>query len=176
MTDDASTPDVAALVRRLTAADAADRAAAAELLARAGDAAADAVVPLVTACGDDDDQVREWAVAALEDVGSPKLESLTALTGLVSTTHPLVAYWATTLLGRLGKDAASATTALVTALESASDVAVRERAAWALGRLGPAAAAARGPLERASTDAAARGEERLARLAAEALAAVGPPR
>ena len=176
MTNDASTPDVAGLARRLAAAAAADRVAAAELLARAGDAAAPAAVPLVTACGDDDDQVREWAVAALEDLGAPPLQSLAALTGLVSSPHPLVAYWATTLVGRLGQDAASATTALVTALESAPDPAVRERAAWALGRIGPAAAAAHGPLERAATNAAARGDQRLARLATEAVAAIGPPR
>lgn len=176
MMDDTHSPDVAALARQLTATAAADRVAAAELLARAGDATAEAVVPLVTACGDDDEQVREWAAAALEELGPPPRESLAALTGLVASTHPLVAYWATTLLGRLGQDAASATTVLVTALEAAPDPAVRERAAWALGRIGPAAAAARAPLERIAADAASHGDQRLARLATEALAAIGTPR
>ena len=176
MADDANHPDVAALARRLTAADAADRAEAAELLARAGAAAAAVVVPLVTACGDEDDQVREWAAAALEELGPPPVGAIAALEGLVPAADPLVAYWATTLLGRTGQDAASATTVLVTALESAPDPAVRERAAWALGRIGPAAAAARGTLERVAAAAASRGEQRLARLAQDAAAAIGASR
>ncbi len=165
-------PDVPAVVRRLTSPDVAERTEAAELLARAGAAAVAAALPLVTACGDEDEQVREWAVAALEDLGPPLAGSLAALSGLVSAANPLVAYWATTLLGRSGQDAASATTALATAVQSATDSAVRERAAWALGRIGPAAVAARGSLEQA----AASGEQRLARLAAEALAAIGVSR
>jgi HEAT repeat protein len=165
-------PDVPAVVRRLTSPDVAERTEAAELLARAGAAAVAAALPLVTACGDEDEQVREWAVAALEDLGPPPAGSLAALSGLVSAANPLVAYWATTLLGRSGQDAASATTALATAVQSAADSAVRERAAWALGRIGPAAVAARGSLEQA----AASGEQRLARLAAEALAAIGVSR
>lgn len=171
MSDETSS-DVAPLVQRLKSPDVAERAEAAEQLSRAGAGAAAAAVPLVTACGDEDEQVREWAVAALEDLGPPPAGSLAALSGLVSAANPLVAYWATTLLGRSGQDAASATTALAAAVQSAADSAVRERAAWALGRIGPAAAAARGSLEHA----AASGEQRLARLAAEALTSIGPSR
>lgn len=162
--------DPETLGRQLASADVAARAEAAELLARVGAAAAVAVVPLVKACGDADEQVRDWAVAAVEELGPPPLESIGDLSRLVTAREPLTAYWATTLLGRMGKDAATATPVLAAAVESASDSAVRQRAAWALGKIGPAAAAARGPLERAATA----GDERLARLAREALAAIGP--
>jgi hypothetical protein len=58
--------------------------------------------------------------------------------------------------------------ALATCL-AADDPAVAERAAWALGKVGAAAAAARGPLEQAAGSA----NPRLARLAREALDAIG---
>jgi hypothetical protein len=46
---------------------------------------------------------------------------------------------------------------------------VRQRAAWALGKIGPAAKAALGTLKRA----AGQGDERLARLAKESLESIG---
>jgi hypothetical protein len=45
-------------------ADPQRRAEAAERLSRAGEAAAAVAVPLVRSCMDDEDRVREWAVAA----------------------------------------------------------------------------------------------------------------
>jgi HEAT repeat protein len=83
--------------------------------------------------------------------------------------HQLVAYWATTLLGRSGKAAAAATPTLAKSLESAGDPAVAERAAWALGKIGPAAAAAKPALERSASSPS----PRLSRLAQEALTAIG---
>jgi HEAT repeat protein len=168
--DTSNDRDPGTLGRQLASADGASRAEAAELLARAGAAAIVAVVPLVKACGDKDEQVRDWAVAAVEELGPPPVESIADLSRLVTAEEPLTGYWATTLLGRAGKNAASATPVLAAAVESAGDPAVRQRAAWALGKIGPAAAAARGSLERAATA----GDERLARLAREALAAIGP--
>ena len=162
-------PSIGPLVARLTADAATTRADAAERLCRAGPDAVAAAVPLVRACGDADDQVREWAVAALEELGSPPPDSIADLVPLAGSGHPLVAYWATTLLGRSGKDAAAATSALVASLESSGDPAVVQRAAWALGRIGPGAAAARPSLERAASAS----DARLARLAQEALAAIG---
>ena len=88
---------------------------------------------------------------------------------LVDSPDPLAAYWAITLLGRSGKNAAEAVAVLVACVESSADLSVRQRAAWALGKIGPAAGAARGTLKRA----AGQGDERLARLANEALEAIG---
>lgn len=162
-------PDLPALVAALAAPSAPARAAAAEALCRAGEEARPAALALVKACGDADDQVREWAVAALEDLGPPPAGGIADLAPLVADRHPLVAYWATTLLGRSGQAAAAATAALAARLDSGGDSAVAERAAWALGKIGAAAASARPALERA----AAASDPRLARLAQEALAAIG---
>lgn len=168
MSDDAAT--IRSLIDRLGSTDPAQRAEAAELLCRAGAAAAPATVELVRACGDDDGQVREWSVAALEELGAPPPDALPHLIDLAASPHPLVAYWAITLLGRSGRDAAAATAALAGRLEAAGDLSVSQRAAWALGKIGPAAAAARPALARAAQAA----DPRLARLAKEALDSIGP--
>lgn len=163
-------PDIAQWIAQLSAADAATRTEAAERLCRAGLDAVPAAVPLVKACGDAHDEARDWAVAALEELGSPPPEAIGDLTALVGSGHALVAYWATTLLGRSGQAAAAATAALAAALDSGRDASVAERAAWALGKVGPRAASARPALERAASAP----NPRLARLAQEALAAIGP--
>jgi HEAT repeat protein len=123
----------------------------------------------VKACGDGDDQVREQAVAALEELGAPPADSVGELTMLAAATDPLTAYWAITLLGRSGEAAASAVATLSDRLGPAVAPEVAQRAAWALGRIGPAAAAAAAALR----VAAASSDPRLARLAGEALAQVG---
>ena len=82
---------------------------------------------------------------------------------------PLVAYWAITLLGRSGQAAAAATAVLAERLGPAAPLEVAQRAAWALGKIGPAALVASGALQVAATSA----DPRLARLASEALAAIG---
>ena len=158
--------NIADLIANLTATDADTRAAAAESLGQMAADAAPAAIPLVEACRDDDERVREWTVAALEDLGSPPAEAVKPLTLLVSDKNPLAGYWAATLLGRCGEGAASAVDALAKAVDSAADPAVRQRAAWALGQIGPEASAARGVLEKAAGDA----DPRLARLASDALA------
>lgn len=158
--------DMTDLIANLTSTDADARAAAAEAFGQMATDAAPAAVALVEACRDADDRVREWAVAALEDLGPPPEDTVSKLTLLVGDKNPLAGYWAATLLGRCGEGAASAVDALAKAIDSGADLAVRERAAWALGQIGPAASAARGVLEKA----AAGGDERLARLAGEALA------
>lgn len=161
--------DVNALAAELGSGDPGIRLAAAERLARLAEAAAPAAVALVTACGDADDLVREQIVAALEDLGAPPPDSIGRLVALVADREPLTAYWATTLLGRSGQDAAAAVPALTLRLESQADPAVRQRAAWALGKIGPAATAALEALRRAGGD----GDARLARLASEAIESIG---
>lgn len=161
--------DIATLVASLTDRAAATRIDAAERLCRAGAAASPAIVALVSACGDDEAEVRDWAVAALEEIGPPPAGMVHELEHLLRGGQPLVAYWAATLLGRSGQAAASAVEALTDCLTTATDSAVTQRAAWALGKIGPAAAAAVAPLRHA----AAGQDPRLARLATEALAAIG---
>ena len=72
-------------------------------------------------------------------------------------------------LGRLEARAATAVPALSTALAHHAELAVRQRAAWALGKVGPAAASARDAL----TQAAASPDPPLASLAHEALDSIG---
>lgn len=161
--------DLSMMITQLASADVEARVAAAERFARMGADAAPATVPLVEACRDGDDRVREWAVAALEEIGPPPEAAVARLTLLISDTNPLAGYWAATLLGRCGEGAASAVEALAEGVVTGADIAVRQRAAWALGQIGPAAAAARGVLEKAAGDP----DPRLSRLAREALAAIG---
>lgn len=167
MTDTPS--DAGELAALLSSTDLESRRLAAERLARMAEEAAPAAAALVRACGDADEQVREHAVAALEDLGTPPTVAVSGLVGLIDHPQPLVGYWATTLLGRAGADAASAVPALTKCLDSTADLSVRQRAAWALGKVGPAATAACETLRRAAGEA----DERLARLASEALAAIG---
>ncbi len=152
----------------LTAADASLRAKAAEALARLGAEAQEAAVALTRASGDRDAEVRDWAVAALEDLGPPAIGDVPALTALVINPDQNIAYWACSLLGRLKHDSAGAVRALIETLANHGHLAVRERAAWALGQIGPAAREAKPALQKAEQS----GEPRLARLAVAALVAI----
>ena len=144
------------------------RRAAAEALARLEHAAQPAAVPLIDACGDEDDVVREWAAAALEGVGAPAPSDCDRLAQRVGAANPGIAWWAATLLGRLGSEAQPAVAPLTAALESHPASEVRQRAAWALGKIGRPARAAI-PALRASTNGA---DARLVRLAQQALDAI----
>ncbi len=163
-------------LKRLTAdlknANAAVRAAAAEQLSHLAEEAAPAAVGLVETMADSDDIVREWANAALESLGPPRSDDATRLAALAGDARANVAYWAVTLLGRLGgagelsaDDSTAIVSALVSALRTYSEVTVRERAAWALGQIGKPARSAISAL----AQAAAESGPRLSRLAQEAL-------
>ncbi len=140
------------------------RAAAAEKLCLAGGEATSAAIELVQACGDQD-IVSEWAVAALEELGGPPITTLKPLTNLLSEPNPVVAYWAATLLGRLGPDAAPSESELASVLANSQDLVVRERAAWALGQIGVSTDSA----IKALSEAAESSNPRLVRLAEAAL-------
>lgn len=144
------------------------RLRAAEQAAHLGSEAQPLAMALVRACGDTEEEVRNWASAALEELGPPRLADLAALAHLLADDHEEVSYWAATLLGRLEAEAAAAVPDLVHVLEQSASLAVRQRAAWALGRIGPAARAATPALKEASTS----NNPRLARLAARALVAI----
>lgn len=158
--------EVTALTAQLRDGRVEVRALAAERLCHLGSDARGAACALVTAAGDDP-LVREWAVAALEELGTPDQESSAELTALTASDLELVAYWAITLLGRLEEAALPAESALVNALNSSLHDSVRQRAAWALGKIGGRSAAALKALQRASQTS----DARLARLAMQALPA-----
>ncbi|NUQ66401.1 MAG: HEAT repeat domain-containing protein [Pirellulales bacterium] len=164
--------ELAQLVAGLSAPDSQKRVRAAEQLARLGPDARPAAVNLVKAAGDVCEEVREYIAAALEGIGPPRLEDSFLLPGLLSSPSPDVGYWTATLLGRLKADAASAVPGLSDALRGSTALSVRERAAWALGQIGPPAATALDLLR----DVASQGDPqltRLVRLAREAIRQIG---
>lgn len=139
-------------VRDLSSADVTVREEAAYELSLSGEEAAIAAVALVDASADDCDEVREFAVAALEELGVPQTGDAVLLAERLTAEHRDTAYWAATLLGRLESDAAIAVDALVVTLTEHSELSVRQRAAWALGKIGPAATAALPALQQAVTE------------------------
>lgn len=157
------------LIAALSANEADRRVQATEQLAQLGAEARPAAVALVLACGDEEEQVRQWAQSALEGMGPPDVADLGQLTSLVPARSPIVGYWATTLLGRLQERASPATEALAKAVLAGTDISVRQRAAWALGEIGSAAAGAVPALKQAAADP----DPRLSRLAQEALERIG---
>ncbi len=164
--------DLAKLTADLKSTDIAVRATAAEQLARLAEAAQPAAVNLVEAMGDADSAVRDWVYAALESLGPPRAEDAMKLATLASDARLDVAYWAVTLLGRLGSgdglpssDSANIVLAITAALKDHGEIAIRQRAAWALGQIGPPASAVATALQQAAGDP----DPRLSRLAKEAL-------
>jgi HEAT repeat protein len=153
------------LIASLSDSNAAKRAEAAEQLAQLGSDAQPAAVALILACGDEAEEVRQWATAALEEMGPPQASDADHLISLIEVQSPDVGYWAVTLLGRLGTDAAPAVQALAHAVAGSPHASVRQRSAWALGQIGPAAVAALPSLRKAADDP----DPRLARLATEAI-------
>ncbi len=152
------------LINDLNSKEVGPRRAAAEGLSRHTEASA-AAVSLVRACGDPDEQVRQWATAALEEMGAPSAEDASALAELLEESSADTAYWAATLLGRLGEQAAGAVAELARTVENDNEIAVRQRAAWALGKIGRPAAGAADALRHAATA----NDPRLARLAKQSL-------
>jgi HEAT repeat protein len=156
------------LINDLNAVQVDLRRRAAESLARHPEASA-AAVSLVRSCGDSDEEVRQWAAAALEEMGAPSAGDVPAIAELAVATDADTAYWAATLLGRLGPPAVESVPVLVQVLESDAAPSVRQRAAWALGKIGSAAAV---PALQQAADSA---DPRLARLAQRACESIRQP-
>jgi HEAT repeat protein len=163
--------DIQTLAKNLSSDDAATRIAAAEELAKLADGAQPAAVALVKAMGDEEGAVRDWSLAALEALGPPVAGDAGELVKLLADARLNIAYWAATLLGRLGEDAdaAKVVPALIQALSEHADLAVRERAAWTLGKIGPNAIDALPALKNVAGDP----KLRLSRLAREAIDKIG---
>jgi len=101
------------LVADLNSDNRAHRVRAAEEFSRLGSEAAPAAVALVEACGDESEEVREYVMAALEELGPPGREAIEPLVALLPHPTADTGYWAATLLGRLERHAAPAVPALV---------------------------------------------------------------
>jgi hypothetical protein len=101
----------------------------------------------------------------LEQLGPPPLSALESLVSLTHSEDPLTVYWAVTLLGRAGPDAAVHEQVLVTLLQHSKDLAVQEKAAWSLGRMQANSLGATQALQQASQSP----EARLSRVAAKSL-------
>jgi HEAT repeat protein len=159
---------ISPLIVALSDTSVSKRAQVAEELAQLGSEARPAAVALVLACGDEADEVRQWATSALEEIGPPEASDVGSLISLIEAKSPDVGYWAATLLGRLKATAAPAVDALSQALGGSPHLPVRQQSAWALGEIGPAAAAALPSLH----NAAGHPDPRLARLAKQAISGI----
>ena len=92
--------DISQLAADLNHPDPATRCKAAEQLSRLGSDAREAALPLVRACAAEAEEIRQWAAAALEELGPPSASDLDALALLLADENADVGYWAATLLGR----------------------------------------------------------------------------
>ena len=162
------TDNIAQWIQELFATDVELRMNAARELAMAGSSTRSAAVALTKACADENEEVCEWATAALEELGEPPADSVRSLAGLLTDPCLDVAYWAATLLGRLKDQAGDGVHSLGIALTEHSEPAVRQRAAWALGQMGASAE----PVLPVLQSAAESDDVRLARLAREAIAEI----
>lgn len=130
---------------------------------------------LVRLTGSDGEMVRIGAAEALESGVPVQSDEILSLCELLYDDLPGdVSYWAATLIGRLGlagelgDHRANAVASLQKCLTESTYLPARERAAWALGRIGQQAADAM-PILRAIAEEA---PPRLRRLAVEALESI----
>ena len=113
--------------------------------------------PVIRLAGSRDDAVRVWAAQALESAVHPSPDEIPGfMSCLQDGTDGEFSYWAATLLGRLESHAAAATQALCDCLQHSLSLPARERAAWALMKIGPDAASAIPVLREVSKTAPAR--------------------
>ena len=153
------------IIQDLSAAEASKRLAAAEACAKQPELAKMAVIPLCRVASDPDEQVVEWASAALEEMGPPSSDELDALVGMFSAVEA-TAYWAVTLVGRLKPSDAAVSKRLAELIVAApTPDEVRNRAIWAIDQIG-----ASGPeVQQALEQAAQSQSPRTSRLATKAL-------
>ncbi|MEQ8211356.1 MAG: HEAT repeat domain-containing protein [Lacipirellulaceae bacterium] len=128
--------DLESALHQLRTGETAQQAEAAEAIAALGDGAQPAIPALVQFCGDDEESVRNWCVAALEEAGPPATSHLSDLANMAQAADSDVAFWAITMLGRAGSEAKDAIPVLLERLQDRHAPTVQERAAWALGRIG----------------------------------------
>lgn len=166
--------DLRELGNLLRRGDQQQRCAAAEALSRAEvELPVETISALLEATEDSSEPVVEWSTAALEQLqpvdhgGELIAELLHRLPG-----PGQAAYWSCTLLGRVAHESATkqqvVSGLLATVARASADMAVRERAAWALGEIGRPDTK-RDQWEAVLREAAGSSNPRLARLARAAL-------
>ncbi len=123
-------PNESSAIERLQNGDEPARLAAAQWLAQRP--TAHAAVALVGAVADNSDEVRQWAAEALENLGPPAAVQLPDLLQYARSENDDQAYWAATLIGRVGTRSHSARAALSELAANHRSASVRQRAQWAL--------------------------------------------
>ena len=116
-------------------------------------------------------EVSEGSVVAALEEAEPSFDALDGLVSLLNGPNDDAAYWAATLIGRLGDQAAPAAEQLGALVGGEASQAVRQRAAWALEKIGPSASCVL-PALRSATESE---DPRLARQARRAIDAIGVP-
>lgn len=149
----------------LTQLTTSERVARLQTIANDPDTAAKLAVELIQCVTDSDEEVRNWANEALENLESPPVSELANIAKFVASSDDDAAFWALKLLGRLGEQAQSQQVCIAAALKQERAVQVRQNAAWALGKLGSLSDDSRKRLQEAAKDA----DARLAHLAQQAL-------
>lgn len=130
-------------------------------------------VPLVQAMSSPHEGVREWSASALENMNAPNDDDLAPLSELIREAlndYSLSdsAYWALTLISRLGTDGSPALEAVAQAADSEIASSVRERAVLCLSKMGSGAASTIPLLRRLASE----DSPRLARLASRAISQI----
>lgn len=121
---------------------------------------------LLRASNDPSPTIQQFAIAKLEDLEDPDPSQVADILRYVQRpADSETVYWGITLIGRMGADGAEAVPMLAGVLANSPFLHVREKAAWALGQIGPAAEGALAVLQ----DAAKQGSPRLSRLALQAI-------
>lgn len=135
----------------------------------AGDEVAEPyLLDLLAMLGDDDDEVNGWISDVLRTVPQPPPELADRLAVECQSPHAGIASWACTLLSQLGKLDSRSQAAIVSVLESHSDVTARQQAAKALANVHNL----NEPSIKALQQAAASDDDRLRRLATQAISKV----
>ena len=149
----------------LTQLEPGERIARLQELANDPEGAAALSVELLDCVADSDEEVRNWASEALENLEAPLAADAAKIAKCIASPENDVAFWALKLLGRLGEEAKSQEASLVAALKGDRAIQIQQNAAWALGKIGSLGSEARGMLEQAAKSS----DSRLAHLASEAL-------
>lgn len=153
------------IIQDLGAKDLETRLAATEACAKSPDIAKTAIIPLCHLTADVNEEVAQWAAAALEELGPPASEELDALVALF-TAEEATAYWAVTLVGRLQPTDLAIPKQLAQLVEKeTTPQEVQNRAIWAIGQIGLNSPDIQAVLEKASHSP----NPRTARLASKAL-------
>ncbi len=154
-----------ALMTTLTQLSPSERIARLQALANDSEAAAKMAVELIDCVVDADEEIRNWASEALENLEAPLASDAAKIAKQISNPADDAAYWALKLLGRLGEEAKSQEAQIAAALKPERSLTVQQNAAWALGKIGFESSTTRGLLEKAAGSA----DARLAQLAKQAL-------